>query len=200
MKRSAFQVFIAINSIISLIFTCYYKISTGKGLFIFNPCHVTLLGVTILLLWPENEKKIQRFHTYWTAWLSGAMMALVVPHLEGISNFEVFLYYYEHLLIFPIAPFVLLRRYGYETPTIKNQLVAFCSVCLYQLLILTPLSRISMVNLNFTLCHTPADPIFESVKHHYYFIYMFILNIFSFFGRLINYVMLYPFIGKRKVE
>lgn len=76
----------AVNGIISLFLTFYYKLMTGKGLFIFNPCHISILVLIILLLAPTTNFT-RKLHTCWASWLFGAMMAIGLPHLEGIGEF-----------------------------------------------------------------------------------------------------------------
>jgi hypothetical protein len=68
------------------------------------------------------------------------------------------------MAIIPFGYLLLSRRYTFVKPTFKNQLAAFSSLALYQFLILTTFSIITMANLNFALCHTPADPLFPYVK------------------------------------
>ena len=92
-----------------------------------------------------------------------------------------------------MGPLILNRRYGFIKPTIINQIVSFSSFTLYQLIILFPLSLMSSVNLNFVLCHTPADPTFEYIKHYYFVVAILLLNIFSYLGRLVNYSMVRMF-------
>jgi hypothetical protein len=70
------------------------------------------------------------------------------------------LYYFEHLAIIPFGILVLNKRYGFLKPTIKNHIPAFSTMVLWQILVLSPLSRNTMVNLNYALCHSPADPSF----------------------------------------
>ena len=185
--------------LISLAFTFYYKLITHKLAFIFNPCHATILVQSLLLLLP-NTVFAQKVHTYWTAWVFGGMMALMVPHLEGISSFEVLLYYVEHGLIFPFGPLLLYRRYGFLTPTFTSQLAAFSSLCIYQLTWLLFISRTTMVNLNFVLCHTPADPAFPHIGYHYVTAAIFVLNIISWVGRWICYAIVFPLAYVRPVK
>jgi hypothetical protein len=60
-------------------------------------------------------------------------------------------------------------RYGLTTPTITSQIFGFSTMTIYQYVVLTPVSRFSKVNLNFALCHTPADPGFDMFGYHYFF-------------------------------
>lgn len=66
------------------------------------------------------------------------------------------LYFVEHLVILPIGPMVLARRYGNTFPNFPNHLAAYSTFLVFQLLMLMPLSRLFRVNLNFTLCHSPS--------------------------------------------
>lgn len=83
-KSNWIEKFVAVNGIISLALTLYYKLYTRKGMFIFNPCHLSLL-ILVFLLFAPTTKFTRKVHTCWTAWLFGAIMALGIPHLEGVS-------------------------------------------------------------------------------------------------------------------
>jgi hypothetical protein len=61
-------------------------------------------------------------------------MALFIPHINGIDEFELLLYYFEHLVIAPFGYFVLNRRYGFLRPTLKNQLPSFATIVFWQFL------------------------------------------------------------------
>jgi hypothetical protein len=64
----------------------YYKVATKRGLFILNPCHITLLMMLVLLRAEDNSSPFMRkLHSIWTAWLFGAFGALYFPHLEDVS-------------------------------------------------------------------------------------------------------------------
>lgn len=85
-KSNWVEKFVALNCFISLVMTFYFKWITGKGLFIFNPCHLSLLVLAILLLVPTTNFTI-KLSTCWAAFLFGPLMALTLPHLYGISQF-----------------------------------------------------------------------------------------------------------------
>ena len=72
--------------LVALSLTMYYKISSGKGLFILNPCHVAISGVIVLCVMPSTVS-MRKLHSMWTSWLFGATLAIIVPHLAGISSF-----------------------------------------------------------------------------------------------------------------
>lgn len=98
-----------------------------------------------------------------------------------------FIYYLEHVLILPIGVLLLQRRYGLSLPTIKNQLLGFATASLYQYVLLMPVSRFSKVNLNFTLCHSHADPAFGVFGYGYFLMGFFYLNFASYVIRLVFY-------------
>ena len=53
-------------------------------------------------------------------------------------------------------------------------------MAIYQYAILTGISDLTKVNLNFTLCHSPADASFDIWGHWYFFFGQFYLNIASY--------------------
>jgi hypothetical protein len=81
-----------IVSIITVIVQTYMKVSTKKGLFILNPCHTNLVFVAILMILPTT-KNTKLIHLAWEPWIFGPIFALMFPHLYGINQFEIYLYY-----------------------------------------------------------------------------------------------------------
>lgn len=72
-------------------------------------------------------------------------------------------------------------------------MAGFASVVIYQLTVLQYLSLFTQVNLNFALCHSPADPFFEHINYHYFTAGVVVLNIISFMARSLTYVLVLPF-------
>lgn len=85
---------------------------------------------------------------------------------------------------------MLNKRYGFLKPTVKNHLPAFSSIALYQFLVLVPVSRINMVNLNFALCHSTADPTFPIFGIYYFIVCTLSLNVFSLLARWLAYIQI----------
>jgi hypothetical protein len=78
-------------------------------------------------------------------------------------------------------------------PGFKDQMASFGAVAVYQLIVLVPIGFITQVNLNFSLCHSPADPFYPHIGYHYFAAAaLLVLNIFSFLGRYIVYLMTLP--------
>lgn len=71
-------------------------------------------------------------------------------------------------------------------------MASFGTMVLYQLIVLLPLCLITMVNLNFALCHSPADPFFDYVGYHYFTGGVIVLNLFSTVSRWLSYLMVLP--------
>lgn len=187
-SSSLFEKLVGLSSIVSLILTFYFKLITKKGLFILNPCHITLIIMTVLLF-SRSTPLMLKLHTYWTAWLFGAYLAVLIPHLDGIDSLEVLLYYYEHLLIVPVGPIILYRRYGFKRPRLLDQLAGFATLIIYQLTVLTSLSRLLKVNLNFSLCHSSADPFYALSGYLYYACATIHLNFASYVFRWFSYLI-----------
>jgi hypothetical protein len=85
--------------------------------------------------------------------------------------------------LIPLGYLVLAKRYGFMTPTFKNQMASFGTMAIYQICVLAPISRLTMVNLNFALCHSHADPLYSFVKYYYFVVCCGFLNIFSYLAR-----------------
>ena len=65
----------------SLIYTTYSKFSRREGLFMTNPCHISLLTLVVLLLGDNSSDRMRWLHTVYSGSLFGAFAALVIPHL-----------------------------------------------------------------------------------------------------------------------
>ena len=119
-----------------------------------NPCHFINLLQSICLV-SKNTKFMRKVclitaTNAWTGWLG-----IINPLIRGLSCYEVPFFYIEHYQIGIINPLVLIygqRYYDSETLSIKSHIYSHCFFSLYQRLILFPISEISLVNLNFTLC------------------------------------------------
>jgi hypothetical protein len=194
-EASTFERRVSIVVLLSYLLTLYYKVKTRRGLFILNPCHMSALFL-VYLLFAKSTRMNRIIHGVWCSWIYGAIMALIFPHLAGIEQFEVVLYYYEHLAIAPIGYLILSRRYGFMRPTVRNQMGLFSIKVLYQCLALAPLSRLTMVNLNFSLCHSPADGLFKYYGPYYFLVCSLALNLLSYIARWACYfqVQLYQLI------
>lgn len=88
---------------------------------------------------------------------------------------------------------MLYKRYGFAFPGFKNQMSGFASVVIYQLSVLQYLSLFTQVNLNFVLCHSPADPFFPHINYHYFTAGVVVLNIISLMARWLSYLVVLPF-------
>ena len=93
-------------------------------------------------------------------------------------------------IVIPLGPLILNRRYGFLKPNLTNHVTAFSSIMIYQVGILAPMSRIFMVNLNFTLCHSPADPFYDKIGYYYFAVATIHLNMASYVFRWFTYLQI----------
>jgi len=102
-----------------------------------------------------------------------SFIPLLFPVTLGLSGFfEKEIFWIEHYLYAIINPLVLSfsgRYYTDNTISIKNHLMGHCLFALYQRVILFPISLMTDVNINYTLC--PSG----SKKKFFYFSYFLIL-------------------------
>jgi len=68
--------------LVCLLYTAYYKISTKRGLFLLNPCHIALIGLLYLLNVKDNSSIwARKFHAFWSGWWIGGLAGFLFPHL-----------------------------------------------------------------------------------------------------------------------
>jgi hypothetical protein len=83
-------------------------------------------------------------------------IALLFPVTLGLTGiFEKEMFWIEHYLSAIINPLVLSfsgRYYTDNTISFKNHLMGHCLFALYQRVVLFPISLLTDVNLNYTLC------------------------------------------------
>ena len=171
--------------------TAYLRGLNGTMIWLLNPCHVTVLIQATLSLAP-NTPLFQKVHTYWSAWVFGAMLALAIPHTYGLSLFEVIVFYLEHCYIFPFGPLLLYRRFGFLKPTLTNQLASYSSIMVYHLTVLMFVGITTMVSINFVLCHSPFDPFSPYIGYHQFTAYIIFTNFVSYVGRWASYFIVLP--------
>jgi hypothetical protein len=142
--------------VVCLGYTGWLKIVVRhEGLFMANPCHVSLLMLLVLLRGNNNSPAMRWLHTAYSGWTLGAFAALLIPHLEGLDLLEQGVFFAEHYLIWPLGPLILYRRYGWGLPGWRDHFTAFGTFLLYHLVFLVPLGRWTKVSINFQLCPSP---------------------------------------------
>lgn len=68
--------------LLCFIYTAYYKIITKRGLFLLNPCHISLLGLLYILNAKDNNSQwMRKIHALWTGWWIGGLAGFLFPHL-----------------------------------------------------------------------------------------------------------------------
>lgn len=151
----------------------------------FNPCHTMLLLQSICLSTDPSPSTNLLFNIMMRL-LNGSLCALLFPDLEGLDIYgEHFMFYLEHWLTTVINPLVLILHHRYVL-SFSQHIFSFSFFVIYQRIVLFSLSHLTTANLNYTLCHTPADPFYPVFKQYYYIFSEFYLSFMAF-------VVLIPF-------
>jgi len=137
------------------IYTFYLKIFISKaGIYMINHCHIlNLLQASCLL--KRNTKTMKIINIITSNALFCGWTAIFFPSITGLTPMELFLFYLEHFqiaLINPIIIFIFGRYNDDKTFSFNNQIFSYCFFGIYQRLVLYPISEITWINLNFSLC------------------------------------------------
>ena len=175
-------------------FQLHFKWETNTIMFILNPCHaITVISpISIILnslcslhlelslyyhsqnfrisLWfllvlLHLERKLQPV-------LSIRWLGIVFAENEELSTLELFVYYVQHAFAALMAPMFLFRGGRYSSRDILIQPLptfGFILFTLYMRYFLTPISAMTWVNLNHTLCGIDNDPWRVAFGMHKYF-------------------------------
>ena len=68
---------------------------------------------------------------------------------------EILAFFGEHILIWPLGPLILYRKYGFSFPGWKDHCTGKGVFYLYHFVVLVPLSRWTKISINFMLCPSP---------------------------------------------
>lgn len=137
-----------------------YKTITSRALYLLNPCHIMLTLQFICLLSPVSRQSTILFNVMMRL-LNGSLCALIFPDYNGLDlPYEIFMFQLEHVLTSFINPLVLIVK-GYQLQMdIMAHQVSFSFFSLYQRVVLFSISTFTMMNINYSLCHTDADPFY----------------------------------------
>lgn len=152
--------------------TVYMKGYSKAILFMLNPCHTIGLMQAICLI-SKNTIFMKYLNNIGCNLLFCCASALFTPNLTGLSNVEVFFFYYEHWEALLLNPIILIaggRYFDENTFKFKTGVIASCFFGLYQRVVLYPISFLTSVNLNYTLCPSLGDPFLPLVGEWYYFL------------------------------
>ena len=147
-----------------------------------NPCHVVSFTQSYLLLTKSSKLNEQLFMV--VIHLTFApMMGLIFPTFGADPTaLDVILFFTQHALASIVAPLTLglSGRYSKSHYTNwKTFLFSWNIFVIYMRLVLGPLSMMTMINLNFTLCAATTDPWVKFIvgRWAYYFCSEFYLAI-----------------------
>lgn len=146
---------VGISSIITYIAQVYLKSVYSESLiFILNPCHVLLLLQAYCLLSKNTRFTFIIFYICNMNLFTG-ILGLINPFTNGLSEYEVYFFHIEHAQIGIINPLTMMifdRYFQFSEFSLTNHIFGHCFFSSYQRLILFPISQLSYINLNFTIC------------------------------------------------
>ncbi|CAD8043136.1 unnamed protein product [Paramecium primaurelia] len=170
-----------------------YKLYTGRGVFMNNPCHIVLLMQGYVLLTKKHKFSAIVFICQ-LRWLYGVFAALKFPVITGLElPLEVEFFWIEHLLGAFAGPLVLTlsgRFFFFEWKTFFiHQMFGWESHVLYQRIYMLPISLMTWANLNFMLCRPDHDPFVPYIGNWYYVFSEFYLNLVSIMAFVIVFIL-----------
>lgn len=121
-------------------------------------------------LWSYTSSTSQFVFMYSLRYLLGALGAILSPDLYGLDQkYEVEFFFIEHYLIVLINPLLLLLSGKFVFSLNLVDHVACCALySLVQRAVLFPISHLSWINLNYSLCHTNGDPLYPYILSYYH--------------------------------
>ena len=159
-------------SIIVYLYTLLMKAKSGATMFMLNPCHTLGLLQGIILV-SKSTKEMRLIGNVISNLLFCCFSAILNPNTIGLDGIEIIFFHYEHWEVLLLNPIIILiggryiTSYTYE---IKTSIISSCFFGLYQRLVLFPISYSSLVNLNYTLCPSAADPFVPLLGKWYYLV------------------------------
>ncbi|KRX06661.1 hypothetical protein PPERSA_13140 [Pseudocohnilembus persalinus] len=172
LKPSYLEKLVGYISFLVYLIMVYYKVKTGKLVFMLNPCHMCVLQQAILLT-TKKTKFTAGLYIQYMRWMFGPFCAIVFPVLNCYDQpFEVEMFYIEHYLAI-IGPFLLIGfgRYGFFKKSIKDTIIeqywGFAWHSLWNRVICFPICLMTWANINFNLCKSESDPWIPLVGNYY---------------------------------
>ena len=132
----------------------YFKYHSRTMIFILNPCHLVTLLFGIVSLMPFNRFSDTLF-CFSMASCFGAWIGIVFAENGELGQFELTMYYVQHVFAAFLAPVILFLGGRYSP---SDQLrwplpyFGFIFFSIYMRYFLAPISAFSWANLNHTLC------------------------------------------------
>jgi hypothetical protein len=147
-----------------------FKLASKQVIWMLQPCHITIAIQMYLLAAPPNKYTNTIFRTH-LGLLNGAVLALLFPDFEFYTlPGEVAMFWIEHVLML-VAPIYLLTLGGPYSlePFSDLTYCALSSACcfFYHVLILHPVSELTGINVNFTLCPPSTLPSIAGGPHYF---------------------------------
>jgi len=146
-----------------------FKLSSKQVIYLLQPCHLTTAFQIYLLAAPANKHTTTLFRVH-LGFLNGAVLALLFPATDVyLLPFELEVFWIQHIMMI-VAPLYLISLGSpYTCETLSD--FSYCAMSssmsvLFHILILQPISILSGINVNYTMCPPHSLPLFVSGPHY----------------------------------
>lgn len=170
-KPHPIEVFFGYCAILVFAIQAVYKLSSGKGIFLLNPCHVVLLMEAYVLIFDKTEKSQVMYANVVSLLFSPVCGILYAVDIGLHLPFEREMYWVEHYLgaiIIPLALSISGRYHERKFFHPYYRLIGFAFFSLYHRLVLLPFALATWANIDQTLCHCETDPFYSTFGDWYY--------------------------------
>lgn len=201
-KNKIIENILSIICFLVFVIQLLYKINFQVALYTINPCHFSTLLSCIILL--KKKKDIFLFRIL-SSFSFGCFLAIIFPDLSFSQQiFEKEFYFIEHILSL-ITVVYLYGKYFREINLVHfySHFYGFFFFSLYLRAFLWPVSELSMVNINYTMCGNDLDPVYKFYGKYYLifdeFILFFISYVFKFIIVFLSRI-LFGKMNKKNIE
>ncbi|KAK9701974.1 hypothetical protein K7432_011464 [Basidiobolus ranarum] len=152
-SRTLGETLLLFGLILSFVLVSIHKLVTDNVIFLLQPCHVSLLLLIIVLVYPKSRRFPHVLFNVYLNIMWGTIMALLFPDYRSFTVFlEVENFHLEHwiILLSPLYIFYT-RKVAVWRPSVSMTLAAYCFYGIYNGTILLPLSLIYGQNVNYHL-------------------------------------------------
>lgn len=147
--------FLGYTHIILYILQIYFKSHHSRTtIFMLNPCHTLNLIQGIILI-SKSTRTMRILNLLSAQLVFCGLAAFINPITTDLTPLEIFAFWLEHWLIVFISPIAIIiggRYYDDNTLRFDYHIICHCLFAMYQRLFLFPISELSLINLNFSMC------------------------------------------------
>ena len=183
-KNFYFENILSIICFIVFIIQFLYKLNSQVAIYTINPCHIATLLSGIILI--KKKKDIFLFRIL-TCFAFGCFLAIICPDLSlSKQPFEKEFYFIEHFLSLGTTVY-LYGNYFKENSVLSfyEHFYGFFFFSFYLRAVLWPISELTTININYTMCGNDHDPFYKFYDKYYLIYDEFVLFFFSYVFKIV---------------